>query len=57
MGTIIIEIEENMDLKIKAKNIDEAIKKIENIKKERQFSAVKLKTKGFKFNREEAESR
>ncbi len=57
MGTIIIELDENINIKIKAKTIDEAVEKIKNIKQKERFKAVKLKTKNFKFNREEAENR
>jgi len=55
MGKIIIELEEDINMKIKAKTLQEAIKKIQE--KERKLSAVKLKTKNFKFDREEAEKR
>ncbi len=57
MGTIIIEVDENINLKIKTKTLEEAIEHIKKIKYEKKFTAVKLKTKDFKFNREEAESR
>ncbi|WP_457643447.1 hypothetical protein [Persephonella sp.] len=53
MGTIIIEVDENINLKIKTKTLEEAIDYIKNVKYEKKFKAVKLKTKDFK----EAESR
>jgi len=57
MGKIVIEIDEEINIKIKARNIDEVIEKIRKLKKTDNFSAVRIKTKGFKFNREEAEKR
>ncbi len=60
MGKIIIEVEENINLKIRAKNTKEGLKKLkeELEKKEKGFLfSLKIKTKNFKFNREESESR
>lgn len=60
MGKIIIEVEENINLKIRAKNTKEGLKKLkeELEKKEKGFLfSLKIKTKNFKFNRDEAESR
>jgi len=60
MGKIIIEVDEDINLKIKAKNTKEGLKKLkeELKKKEKGFLfSLKLKTKNFKFDREEAESR
>jgi len=56
MGIVIIEVDEDINLKIKAKTLEEAI---DNIKKrlKKEFKVLKLKTKDFKFDREEANAR
>ncbi len=57
MGTVIIEVDEDINLKIKAKTLEEAIDNIKKTIKKKDFKAIKLKTKGFKFDREEANAR
>jgi len=60
MGRIIIEVPENINLKIEAKNIKEGLEKLkkEIEKKEKNYLfSLRLKTKNFRFSREEAESR
>ncbi|SNR68989.1 hypothetical protein [Desulfurobacterium atlanticum] len=58
MGKIVIELDEKVNLQIKAKTLEEAIRKlIKQVNLTGKFKSVRLKTKDFKFNREEAESR
>ena len=58
MEKIIIEVDEEITLQIKAKTLEEGIKKLlKQTKSVGKFKSVRLKTKNFKFDREEAESR
>ena len=58
MGKVVIELDEELTLQIKAKTLEEAIKKlIKQTDLAAKFKSIRLKTKDFKFDREEAESR
>jgi len=58
MGKIVIELDEKVNLQIKAKTLEEAIRKlIKQANLTDKFRSIRLKTKDFRFNREEAESR
>ncbi|WP_155810685.1 hypothetical protein [Persephonella sp. IF05-L8] len=57
MGIVIIEVDEDINLKIKAKTLEEAINNIKKTIKKKEFKALRLKTKDFKFDREEANAR
>ncbi len=58
MGRVVIELDEKVNLQIKAKTLEEAIRKlIKQANLTDKFKSIRLKTKDFKFNREEAESR